>query len=79
MSSHTPVLTGSLNTPACQLSGVQALADKLTSGGRRPERAEVLRCQLFPGTVADVGLVGWVGGPGTATREEGEDDGPGAE
>ena len=31
------------------------------------------------GAVADVGLVGWVGGAGEATREESEDDGPCAE
>ena len=35
--------------------------------------------RLTAGAVADVGLVGWVGGAGMTTREEGEDDGTGTE
>ena len=35
--------------------------------------------RLTAGAVAHVGLVGWVGGAGTAAREEGEYDGTGTE
>jgi hypothetical protein len=50
----------------------------LTSRVAKPGEAW-RRVDLSSATVADVGLVGWVGGAGTTTREECEDDGPGTE